>query len=187
MQPWRQLLPQLPLPCGPTGVLARRLMLVSLCPDAALCSCASAPSCWPEYAEDMQLLACAAGNHNINRAAEEDLIAEIQFASDDAGSSGTGQGQGAAGQQHSQPVPINDGSSAKSAAHKMLNGNAATFHPSSGTPNGRSMAESPTGPGMQAPAQPKNGVISYRNAAGDPSQLASYVRVTQWEAVHPMP
>ena len=61
----------------------------------------------------------------------------------------------------------------------MLNGNAATFHPSSGTPNGRSTAESPTGPGMQVPAQLKNGVISYRNAAGDPSQHACYVRVRQ--------
>ncbi len=92
-----------------------------------------------------------------------------------AGSSGNGTGQSAAGQQHSQPVPINNGANAKTAAHKMLNGNAATFHPSSGTPNGRSMAESPTGPSMQGPAQPKNGVISYRNAAGEPRHCAMQV------------
>ena len=88
---------------------------------------------------------------------------------DAAGSSGNGPGQGATGQQHSQPVPINGGASAKTASHKMLNGNATAFHPSSGTPNGRSMAESPTGP-----AQPKNGVISYRNAAGERTGCAGF-------------
>ncbi len=82
-----------------------------------------------------------------------------------------GTGQGVTGEQRSQPVPISSGPNAKAAAYKMLNGNAAAFHPSSGTPNGRSMAESPTGSGMQGAAQPKNGVISYRNAAGKASLL----------------
>lgn len=91
-----------------------------------------------------------------------------------------GAGQGASGQQqqqqqHSQPVPIS-GSNAKAAAYKMLNGNAAAFHPSTGTPNGRPVAESPTGPGMQGAAQQKNGVISYRNAAGQLSLLLNKIR-----------
>ena len=84
-----------------------------------------------------------------------------------------GAGQGANGQQqqqHSQPVPISCGN-AKAAAYRMLNGNAAAFHPSTCTPNGRPVAESPTGPGMQGAAQQKNGVISYRNAAGQLSLL----------------
>ena len=81
-------------------------------------------------------------------------------------------GQGANGQQqqhqhqHSQPVPISGGN-AKAAAYKMLNGNAAAFHPSTGTPDGRPIVESPTGPSMQGATQQKNGVISYRNAAGE--------------------
>ena len=89
-----------------------------------------------------------------------------------------GAGQGANGQQqhqHSQPVPISGGN-AKAAAYKMLNGNAAAFHPSTGTPNGRPVADSPTGPGMQGAAQQKNGVISYRNAAGQPSQPLDKIR-----------
>ena len=82
-----------------------------------------------------------------------------------------GAGQGPSGQQHSQPMPIGSVSD-KAANHKMLNGNAVAFHPSSGgTPNGRVMAESPTGNGMHSRPQPKNAVISYRNAAGESAQL----------------
>jgi hypothetical protein len=90
-------------------------------------------------------------------------------------------GQGANGQQqqqHSQPMPISGGN-AKAAAYKMLNGNAAAFQPSIGTPNGRPIAESPTGPGMQGATQQKNGIISYRNAAGELSQPSEQIsRVT---------